>query len=440
MSPRTKSKTPVSRRASKFKAAQDLVDQQNAELKKRKIKAEIVTADEMVNTFTERTSTGLLGLDLIVGGGLPDGAVVQYKGKPSCAKTTAAYRHAAEVQKKFGGYAVIGHIAVEHPIDKPWARRNGFLVAYSDEEIANMEKVRGAQFSKAVLATLRSQIGAFYEVHALTGEDQLQILLDWVMSGTFDLIILDSIGALTTRHAMEVDLGGEKPGDGVPLMMTSFTKKLHSALNMKADDGEPNRTTVLGVNQFREKINTMGRGPTKSSPGGNAWKHIASLDVEFSHIESGKLYDGTKNDPKTYHLWGKEIRIHIGKSKNGAPEGGITSIELILNRKNPHNLPVGSINLAMSIRTAGDRFGLFKIKGRSNEIVKEHKVFFKDKLPEGHSMVWTSKGDLLADLNKYRKFRDYAHHYILELSNVRQTGIGIEEDDEPQEEEVGQAD
>ena len=213
--------------------------------------------------------TGALSLDLALGvGGLPRGRVVEIYGPESSGKSTLAMHVVAEAQ------------------------RNGGICAYIDAEHA-MDPVYAAAIGVDVDELLISQPD--------TGEQALEIADILVRSGSIDVIVVDSVAALTPRAEIEGDMGDTHVGLQARLMSQALRKIT----------GNLNRTDTICVfiNQLREKIGVMFGSP-ETTPGGRALKFYSSVRLDIRRIES--LKDGSE-------VVGNRTRVKIVKNKVAPP-------------------------------------------------------------------------------------------------------------------------
>ncbi len=191
----------------------------------------------------ETVSTGSLGLDIAVGiGGLPRGRIVEIYGPESSGKTTLALHTIAEAQKKGG---ICAFIDAEHALDPVYARKLG----------VNLDEL------------LISQPDA--------GEQALEICDTLVRSGAVDVVVVDSVAALTPRAELEGEMGENQPGMQARLMSQAL-RKLTASISKS-------NTMVIFINQIRMKIGVM-YGSPEVTTGGNALKFYASVRLDIRRI------------------------------------------------------------------------------------------------------------------------------------------------------------
>ena len=217
----------------------------------------------------ETVSTGSLGLDIALGiGGLPRGRVVEIFGPESSGKTTLALHTIAEAQKKGG---VCAFIDAEHALDPIYARKLGV-------DLDNL---------------LISQPDA--------GEQALEICDTLVRSGAVDVLVVDSVAALTPRAELDGEMGDSQPGLQARLMSQAL-RKLTASINRS-------NTMVIFINQIRMKIGVM-YGSPETTTGGNALKFYASVRLDIRRIGAIKDRD---------EVVGNQTRVKVVKNKLAPP-------------------------------------------------------------------------------------------------------------------------
>ncbi|MGI9229998.1 MAG: recombinase RecA [Gammaproteobacteria bacterium] len=225
--------------------------------------------DGSVNHDVTAVSSGSLGLDIALGiGGLPRGRVVEIYGPESSGKTTLALHVAAEIQKAGGTAAFVD---AEHALDPQYAEKLGVHIA--DLLVSQPD----------------------------TGEQALEITDMLVRSSAVDLIIIDSVAALTPKAEIEGDMGDSHMGLQARLMSQALRKL---TANIKRSN-----TLVVFINQIRMKIGVMFGNP-ETTTGGNALKFYASVRMDIRRIGAIKKGD---------EVVGNETRVKIVKNKVAPP-------------------------------------------------------------------------------------------------------------------------
>ena len=225
--------------------------------------------DDYIPTMDNVISTGCLSLDVALGvGGIPKGRVVEIYGPESSGKTTLALHIVAEAQKA-GGFAAF--IDAEHAVDPDYSKKLG----------VNTEELLISQPD--------------------TGEQALEICETLVRSGALDVIVIDSVAALVPRAELEGDMGDSHMGLQARLMSQAL-RKLTGTVSRS-------NTTVIFINQIREKIGVMFGNP-ETTPGGRALKFYSSVRLEIRRITTIK--DGTE-------MVGSRVRVKVVKNKVAPP-------------------------------------------------------------------------------------------------------------------------
>ena len=214
-------------------------------------------------------STGSVGLNMALGvGGFPRGRIIEIYGPESSGKTTLAIHAIAEAQKQ-GGIAAI--IDAEHAFDRFYAERLGV-------DIDNL---------------LISQPDS--------GEEALEVADELIRSSAIDIIVIDSVAALTPKAELEGEMGENKVGLQARLMSQAL-RKLTATINKT-------NTTCIFINQLREKIGVMFGNP-ETTTGGNALKFYASVRLDIRKI--GQIKDGDE-------VIGNQVRVKVVKNKVAPP-------------------------------------------------------------------------------------------------------------------------
>ncbi len=218
----------------------------------------------------ECISTGSLGLDLALGvGGIPKGRIIEIYGPESSGKTTLSLQIAAECQKQGG---ICAFIDAEHALDVYYAKKLGV-------DVENL-----------------------YVSQPDYGEQALEILETLTRSGGIDLIVVDSVAALTPKAEIDGDMGDTHVGLQARLMSQALRKITGVIHRMN--------TTVIFINQIRMKIGNIGYGNPETTTGGNALKFYASVRIDVRRVKTLKINE---------QAMGNTVRAKVVKNKVAPP-------------------------------------------------------------------------------------------------------------------------
>lgn len=252
-------------------------------------------------------STGSIGLDEALGvGGLPRGRIIEIFGPESSGKTTLSLHVVAEAQK-LGG--ICAFIDAEHAMDPEYARKLGVKL---DELLISQPD---------------------------TGEQALEIVDSLVRSGKLDVIVIDSVAALTPKDEIEGDMGAYHVGKQARLMSQALRKL--TAIVAKS------KTIVIFINQIRMQIGVMFGNP-ETTPGGKALKFYTSVRLDIRRIAQIK---------KGEEVMGGRTRVKVVKNKVAAPFKQ-TEFDLMYNE---------GISREGELMALGEKFGIMKKSGNSYE-------------------------------------------------------------------------
>ncbi len=273
-------------------------------------------------------STGSIGLDAALGvGGLPRGRIIEVFGPESSGKTTLTLHVIAEAQKKNG---ICAFIDAEHSMDPEYAKRLG----------VNIDQLLISQPDN--------------------GEQALEIVDSLVRSGKLDVIVIDSVAALTPKDEIEGDMGAHHVGKQARLMSQALRKL--TAIVAKS------KTIVIFINQIRMQIGVMFGNP-ETTPGGKALKFYTSVRIDIRRIAQIK---------KGEEIMGGRIRVKVVKNKVAAPFKQ-TEFDLMYNE---------GISREGELIALGEKMGVITKSGTSYSYGEEKlgrgydatRQFLKDKL------------------------------------------------------------
>lgn len=311
-------KTAPKKAETKLTPVQAWVEKMNNS-KRYKGSAQIRMASEVKNPYGLRRPTGKLGLDIALGGGLHAGGIIEIQGAQSVGKTFFCWEAVAQLQQLYGEDMCVLIAATELRPDKNHARLAGCCIAYSDDEIEQMEAARVAKglpkFTEEEHADLRKQIGTIIIGMAATAEKLFDFILDALEQNIFHLIIIDSMGALLPKAKDDVETLSEKTYGGASVPVTDFVNKVYPLLIMDRPDGSMTETTILAINQARARIGgTTYERKTKEAMGAYAWKHGQLVNIL---LERGGKVREDKEGPAIGHV----VRWELAKGKAGTHDG-----------------------------------------------------------------------------------------------------------------------
>ncbi len=265
----TNKKKTIGKKKASNSLLQESIADTIAEIKSRFGAESIMKLGEKPKVNVDVVPTGSIGLDAALGvGGLPRGRIIEIFGPESSGKTTLALHVIAEAQKKGG---ICAFIDAEHAMDPEYAKRLG----------VNIEEL------------LISQPDA--------GEQALEITESLIRSGKIDVIVIDSVAALTPKDEIEGDMGAHHVGKQARLMSQALRKM--TAIVSKS------KTIVIFINQIRMQIGVMFGNP-ETTPGGKALKFYTSIRLDIRRIAQIK---------KGEDIMGGRVRVKVVKNKVAAP-------------------------------------------------------------------------------------------------------------------------
>lgn len=287
--------------AGRAKAAELAIEQ----IKERFGEGSIMKFGQAHQADVDAVSTGCLSLDIALGvGGVPRGRVIEIYGPEASGKTTLAQHIVAEVQKK-GGLAAF--IDAEHALDPDYARRIGINV---DDLLISQPD---------------------------TGEQALEILETLVRSNAVDIVVIDSVAALTPKAEIEGEMGDQHMGLQARLMSQALRKL--TAIVSKT------KTIVLFINQTRMRIGVFFGNP-ETTTGGTALKFYSSVRIEVRRI--GQIKQGER-------IIGSRTKAKVVKNKVAAPFK-VTEFDILYNE---------GISVAGDVLDTGVQYGVIEKRGNT---------------------------------------------------------------------------
>jgi recombination protein RecA len=283
----------------------------------------IMKLGETPKVDIEVVSTGSIGLDAALGiGGLPRGRIIEIFGPESSGKTTLTLHVIAEAQKAGG---ICAFIDAEHAMDPEYSKKLG--VNIDDLLISQPD----------------------------TGEQALEITEALVRSGKIDVVVIDSVAALTPKDEIEGDMGAHHVGKQARLMSQALRKLTAIAHKSK--------TVIIFINQIRMQIGVMFGNP-ETTPGGKALKFYSSVRLDIRRTAQIK---------KGEEVVGARTKVKVVKNKVAAPFK-VTEFDIIYNE---------GISMEGEMLALGEKFGIVGKSGASFSYISKDKDGKEEKLPLG---------------------------------------------------------
>lgn len=331
-------------------------------------------ADSVTNPFLLRRPTGIASLDLAIGGGWPAGGLSQIAGVDGAGKNALCWQTLAMTQKIYGENSAIGWCWTEYPLDKEFARQFGVVIPMSDEDIEyeNLARMRDGRkkLTKSEIKKRKQKIGDFVVVDKGSTEKRLQAVVEMVRSNLFQVIVVDSLGALLTEVQDEADLDENPQLSSEARLVTRFQQKLWGAYG-ESFDGGVNWTSVLAINQVRANMSTAKYKKEWKVAGAHALRHGKLMDVWVS----------------------KKDRIPKDRSKPA--EGRVVGWELAKAKAGAHDGPTGLVpyqydtgfDLAEDLIDLAKQIGVLEQSGSNYVLIDEQGEVVQDKLPGTAGLV-----------------------------------------------------
>ena len=286
-------------------------------------RAQLKLASEYSLPFmTKRLPTGLLSLDVELGGGFPAGAVSEIIGANKAGKSWTYWQVTRQLQYYLGDKMKVLIAMTEMRADKTQGRACGVAVALNEDDINKLEAARVSagqpKFTKEERAEMRREIGEIYELHGMAAEDLYDGILAAVDSNAYHLIVIDSFGMIMSGAEAENESLRDKTYGGSAGVNTQFLHKLSGLLTIDDEFGKARDSCIIGINQIRDDVKDQNK--EYKTPGGKALEHAKFVDLL---LRSGKaLYEDNVGGKQTFIQTGKEVNWKIVKGKAGIHEGG----------------------------------------------------------------------------------------------------------------------
>ena len=310
----------------------------------KRFKEEVVTVGLSEYHYTRVPFTSAT-MNYCTFGGIPVGIVAEFYGEEHGGKTTTALDVVANFQRMFPDRKVL-YCDCENTLDVAWAQKLGVDV------------------SKLVILQPKSQ----------SAEQIFQFICECVETGEVGLVIIDSLGVMMSQQEFDKSIE-EKTYAGISMALTSFSKKIEMLV-------KKNQCTCIGINQIRQNINSTWGGI--KTPGGQAWKHVCSLRMEFSR---GKFLDERGNE--------------LTRSAE-TPAGNIVQVALVKSKVCPPTRRIGRYTLNYE-------FGIDYIADLIDVATKLDMV---DKHGAWYSIVDPDSGDVLVDkMQGQSKLEEYLYEH-----------------------------
>lgn len=350
--------------AEKKKMLQALVNQANKKAKGRKVMA---TADEVPNTFLLRRPSGLMQLDIDLGGGLPSGAISYISGPDNGGKTMLLWKIFAMQQRIFGNNCILGYAPTESAPDYFFARKCGVKISIPDEmieaRIQQRKEIGKPPFTKEEIKDLKTQVGDFIILRGETAEELLDNILLAVEKNLFNVIGLDSISALLPGSDAALESVGDFGQQGTQAtMIQKFMKKYCTIATGLSGVNETSLVCTAQVRANRKKSDLpsyIAKYEQEWAPTGS-WmgRHTKFIDLT---VWSGAFEK--KGEKGAKQVIGKEMAWKLTKGKAGTHDGIAGSTEIIYNDIG-HNMDLRSL-IPAGIRCGAitEREGLITVEG-----------------------------------------------------------------------------
>lgn len=311
-------------------------------------------ADQCPYTYWLRRPSGIMQLDLDLGGGFPAGSQVKIAGPEGAGKTEILNYYYAMNQKIYGEDSCLGHVYTEAYPDLWFMRKCGVIVRIPDEMIEQRESERVERglpkYTKEERQWFKQQIGEIIFAGGAAGEETLDIVLRMVKQNDFQIVGVDSITRISPKTELEKDLDEQSKMAAKANLKNRFFDNYH---NIVTDWEHPNYTTLLMLGQARANMNVGGYG--------RAWKPAEDWSGRHGYQISLLVFDGEnirKGKDKETKIVGKWMKWDVEKGKGGTHDGITGSIQRMYSP--PGDLLKQQIDLVESIWIPGLRYAVFR--------------------------------------------------------------------------------
>lgn len=324
-----------------------------------------------------RVPTGILSLDIKLGGGFPTGGLSQIDGKANAGKNYICWLLVRQLQMLVGKKLKVLFALTEMKLDKVQGRRAGAKVALNEDDIKGLEAGRVAgglpPFTPEELADMREETGEIHELHGESGEDLYDGILKAVRDNVYHLIIIDSLGNIMSKAEAEAESLNDKTRGGASKVNSEFCRKLSALLTMDDPETGVRDTCVIGINQVRDD---MKNPDGLKSTGGRALEHAKFINLTLTsaakHTQTMKQY-WTQGNRDVDDMIAKDVHWRITKGKAGIHEGAQGWYKFVF--KNQDGTPAQFIGCDFYLDTVavGVQYGVIAQNGAWFYVINQEK-------------------------------------------------------------------
>jgi RecA/RadA recombinase len=292
-------------------------------------------ANEAVTSHLLRRPTGITSLDINIGGGFPAGALSLVTGEDGVGKDYVINCVIRELQRNYGDEMKVAIFSTEFPYAKDYARNVcGVKVADTDEEIEEKNTGRAARglppLTEEEVARMQEQIGEILLIQGVNADQGLDVVLDILATGHFQMVAINSLGVFETSAKEAKESVEEHAAQSSEAqLLARWIPKLFMLLNRVTPEGHRNETTIIATNQVRANRDQPKTKPgmttptyLKIQPGSGSWalKHGKAIDLwMYKHdVKDNMIHDDTVKPPE---LLGRKIFWKLLKGKLGTHDG-----------------------------------------------------------------------------------------------------------------------